>query len=192
MNREEALALVKPHLTDHRYTHTVGVTDTAIKLANRYGANSEQAELAGIFHDYAKFRNKEEMRTLVKEKLTNDINILEYGSELLHAPCGAYYVKHEIGIKDEEILNAIRYHTTGREGMTLLEKVIFLADYIEPGRDFKGVDEVRELADIDLDKAIIQMLVNTISFLMKRQQRVFPTTIETYNDFVKKQKKKEK
>ncbi|WP_227934889.1 bis(5'-nucleosyl)-tetraphosphatase (symmetrical) YqeK [Alkalihalobacillus deserti] len=189
MNLEQALEKVKPHLTDHRYTHTLGVIKAAEELAFRFGADKEKAMLAAAFHDYAKFRDKEEMKLLVWEKL-NDKSLLNYGDELLHAPCGAYYVEREVGITDENVLNAIRYHTTGRPGMTVLEKVIFLADYIEPGRHFKGVDDVRELARKDLDEAIIEALKNTMVFLMKRNQLIFPDTIATYNQLIKEKKEK--
>ncbi|PAM94525.1 phosphohydrolase, partial [Flavobacterium sp. IR1] len=131
-----------------------------------------------------KFRDKQEMRDLVQSTLPEK-EVLGYGDELLHAPCGAYYVKEEIGLKDEEVLNAIRYHTTGKPDMTLLEKVVFLADYIEPGRQFKGVSEVRELSEKDLDEAIIKSLENTITFLMKRRQPVYPDTLNTYNQLIK-------
>jgi predicted HD superfamily hydrolase involved in NAD metabolism len=181
--------MVKLQLTDHRYTHTLGVVETADKLALRFGADREKAELAAIFHDYAKFRDKDEMKRLVQEKLT-DKSCLGYGDELLHAPCGAYFVEHEVGLADQEVLNAIRYHTTGRPNMTLLEKIIFLADYIEPGRQFKGVEEVRILAKQDLNEAIIQALANTIAFLMKRRQLVFPDTLATYNQLITHKKEK--
>lgn len=191
MNQEQALKKVKPHLTDHRYTHTIGVVKTAEELAIRYGADLEKAMLAAVFHDYAKFRDKEEMKRLVRETL-NDKSFLDYGDELLHAPCGAYYVQHEVGITDQDVLNSIRYHTTGRPKMTVLEKVIFLADYIEPGRQFKGVDEVREMAKQNLDLAVIQALKNTVVFLMQRNQMIFPDTINTYNQLLIEEKKKEK
>ncbi|MCM3761546.1 bis(5'-nucleosyl)-tetraphosphatase (symmetrical) YqeK [Alkalihalobacillus oceani] len=188
MKREEALQRIKPHLTEHRYVHTLGVLESALMLAERYGADQKKAELAAIFHDYAKFRDKKEMRALVQERLS-DKSILDYGDELLHAPCGAYYVAEEVGLIDEEVLNAIRYHTTGRPGMSLLEKIIFLADYIEPGRVFKGVEEVREIAQKDLDKAIVAALANTVSFLLKRGQLVYPKTIDTYNHLIAEAKK---
>jgi predicted HD superfamily hydrolase involved in NAD metabolism len=187
MNQEQALAMVKPHLTEHRYTHTLGVVQSAIELAERFEVNKEKAMLAAVFHDYAKFRDKEEMKKLVREKL-NDKSFLDYGDELLHAPCGAYYVEKEIGITNEDVLNAIRYHTTGRPGMTVLEKVVFLADYIEPGRKFKGVDEVREVAKTDLNDAIILALKNTTIFLMKQNQLIFPNTIATYNQLLNEKK----
>jgi predicted HD superfamily hydrolase involved in NAD metabolism len=185
MERDAALIIVKQQLTEHRYQHTLGVMDTAIDLANKYGADEKKAELAAIFHDYAKFRPKEEMKQIIiKQGFSKDL--LLFNSELWHAPVGAYLVEMEAGITDQEVLDAIRYHTSGKPGMTLLEKIIYLADYIEPGRHFPGVEEVRELAKESLDKALIKAVHNTIQFLMKKSQAVYPDTFYTYNDLVKK------
>ncbi|SFA38403.1 putative HD superfamily hydrolase of NAD metabolism [Parageobacillus thermantarcticus] len=183
MERQEALTIVKKQLTEHRYQHTIGVMETAIKLAEQYGADVKKAELAAIFHDYAKYRPKEEMKRIILEQnMPNDL--LSYNAELWHAPVGAYLVKTEVGIEDEDILNAIRYHTSGRANMTLLEKIIYLADYIEPGRIFPGVDEVRDLAKHDLNKALTKALQNTIQFLLKKDQPIYPDTIHTYNSLI--------
>lgn len=186
MKREQALEIVKKQLTKHRYEHTLGVMETALQLAETYGADKKKAELAAIFHDYAKFRDKEEMKSIIKEQNLGD-EWLKFNSELWHAPVGAYLAEKEAGITDQEILEAIRYHTSGRPDMTVLEKVIYLADYIEPGRHFPGVEEVRELAKRDLDQALIQAIKNTIQFLLKRNQRVFPLTLFTYNNLVSKE-----
>ncbi|PWW26505.1 putative HD superfamily hydrolase involved in NAD metabolism [Cytobacillus oceanisediminis] len=185
MNRDKALAIVKEQLTEHRFLHTIGVMETAIKLAEKYGADGKKAELAAIFHDYAKFRPKDEMKEII---ISNGmpVELLDYNSELWHAPVGAYLAEKEAGITDCEVLDAIRYHTSGRTGMTLLEKVIYLADYIEPGRHFPGVEEVRELAESSLDKALIKSVQNTIMFLVKKGQPVFPATFHTYNDLLMK------
>jgi len=184
MEREQALKIVKAQLTEHRYQHTIGVMETAIKLADKYGEDVQKAELAAIFHDYAKFRPKEEMmQIIVEQKMPTEL--LDYNSELWHAPVGAYLAEKEAGITDHEVLDAIRYHTSGRVSMTMLDKIIYLADYIEPGRHFPGVDEVRGMADADLDKALIQSMKNTIQFLMKKNQPVFPDTFNAYNSIVK-------
>ncbi|WP_064092426.1 bis(5'-nucleosyl)-tetraphosphatase (symmetrical) YqeK [Rossellomorea aquimaris] len=183
MNREEALQKVKSHLTEHRYVHTCGVMETAIQLAKKFGADEKKAELAAIFHDYAKFRNKDEMKTIIiEEKLSSDL--LKFNSELWHAPVGAILVQREVGIEDQEVLDAIRYHTSGREQMTTLEKVIYLADYIEPNRQFPGVEEVRELSNTSLDKGIIKALQNTMTFLMKKNQGIYPDTFRFYNELI--------
>ncbi|MBP2241700.1 putative HD superfamily hydrolase involved in NAD metabolism [Cytobacillus eiseniae] len=183
MDRNLALLKVKGQLTEHRYTHTIGVMETAIVLANRYGADEKKAELAAIFHDYAKFRPKEEMKQIIVDERMDD-RLLQFNSELWHAPVGAFLVQKEVQINDAEILNAIRYHTSGRVGMTLLEKIIYLADYIEPGRHFPGVEEVRDLADKSLEQALIKSIQNTILFLLKKDQLVFPDTVHTYNDLM--------
>ncbi|WP_367912379.1 bis(5'-nucleosyl)-tetraphosphatase (symmetrical) YqeK [Bacillus pumilus] len=185
MNREEALNCVKEQLTEQRYTHTLGVMETAISLAERFGADVKKTEIAAIFHDYAKFRPKDEMKGIIQQEQMNPL-LLEYSPELWHAPVGAYLVKKEVAINDQDILTAIEFHTSGRPNMTLLEKVIYVADYIEPGRHFPGVEEVRELAEQDLDSALIQSLKNTISFLLKKNQPVYPDTLATYNSLVHK------
>ena len=185
MNREQALSIVKEHLTEKRYVHTIGVMETAIILAERFGADVKQAELAAIFHDYAKFRNREEMKQIIIDQHMPQ-DLLNFHHELWQAPVGAYLVKNECGIEDEEVLSAITYHTTGRVDMTLLEKVIFLADYIEPGRSFPGVEEVREKAKENLNTAVVYALRNTITFLLSKSTTIYPNTFLAYNDLVKK------
>ncbi|PFG05626.1 bis(5'-nucleosyl)-tetraphosphatase (symmetrical) YqeK [Bacillus sp. es.034] len=188
MNREKALEMVKKHLTEHRYIHTCGVIETSIELAKRYGADEKKAETAAIFHDYAKFRDKHEMQEIIeRENLSKDL--LLYNGELWHAPVGAILVEREIGIEDRDILDAIRFHTSGKEGMTVLDKVVYLADYIEPNRRFPGVEEVRELANESLDLALIKALQNTITFLMKKNQAIYPDTFRFYNELTLNQRR---
>lgn len=185
MDRDAALRIVKEQLTEHRYTHTIGVMETALELAKLYDEDERKVELAAIFHDYAKFRPKDEMKEIIiRQGLPSDL--LLFNEELWHAPVGAYLVETEVGITDRDILDAIRYHTSGRPNMTVLEKIIYVADYIEPGRHFPGVDEVRELVKESLDKALIKSIQNTIIFLMKKNQPIYPNTFLTYNDLVKK------
>ncbi|WP_160721813.1 bis(5'-nucleosyl)-tetraphosphatase (symmetrical) YqeK [Bacillus sp. USDA818B3_A] len=185
MDRQKALDLVKIQLTEHRYQHTLGVMETAIALAERYGADVKKAEMAAIFHDYAKFRPKEEMKEIIVSKgMPQDL--LLFNTELWHAPVGAFLVEQEAGITDPEILDAIRYHTSGRPNMTLLERIIYLADYIEPGRHFPGVEEVRELAQENLNRALVKSVQNTILFLMKKNQTIYPQTFYTYNNLILK------
>ncbi|MCA1057978.1 bis(5'-nucleosyl)-tetraphosphatase (symmetrical) YqeK [Rossellomorea aquimaris] len=188
MNRDKALEIVKEHLTEHRFVHTCGVMETSIELAKRYGADEKKAETAAIFHDYAKFRDKQEMQSIIEDEgLAQDL--LLYNSELWHAPVGAVLVEREVGIEDVEILNAIRFHTSGKEGMTVLDKVIYLADYIEPNRQFPGVEEVRELAEKSLDLALLKALQNTMTFLMKRNQAIYPDTFRFYNELTLNQRR---
>lgn len=187
MERDKALSIVKEQLTERRYLHTIGVMETATRLAQKYGADEKKAEIAAIFHDYAKYRPKEEMEKIITQE-NMPADLLVANIELWHAPVGAYLVEKETGINDAEILDAIRFHTTGRAGMTILEKVIFLADYIEPGRKFPGVNEVRQLAEENLDLALIKALQNTISFLLEKNQPIYHDTIHTYNDLLIKRR----
>ncbi|MCM3237074.1 bis(5'-nucleosyl)-tetraphosphatase (symmetrical) YqeK [Heyndrickxia oleronia] len=188
MERNKALEIVAKQLTEKRYTHTLGVMETAIDLAILYEADEKKAELAAIFHDYAKFRPLEEMKKIIIEQKFDPL-LLQYNPELWHAPVGAYLIQEEVGIKDVEIINAVRYHTSGRMNMTLLEKIIYLADYIEPGRQFPGVEEARKLAKKDLDEALIYSVKNTIIFLMNKNQAVYPDTFTFYNDLVMKKER---
>lgn len=182
LSKAEMLEIVRKQMTEHRYQHTLGVVDTAIWLAKQNQVDIEKAEVAAIFHDYAKFRDDEEMAHVISEQAEIPKDLLEYNKELWHAPVGAYLVKKEVGINDEVILDAIRYHTSGRPNMTPLEKVVCLADYIEPGRKFPGVEKVREIANTDLNHALAKSLYNTIQFLEKKGQKVYPLTIDAYND----------
>lgn len=184
MDRSTALKIVKEQLNEKRYEHTIRVTDTAVALAKRYGADLKKTELAGALHDYAKYRSLDEMRHIIQYDEYINTDFLDYGEALWHAPAGAHLVHTEAGIDDADILQAIAYHTTGRAEMSQLEKVIFLADYIEPGRDFPGVDDVRERAQSSLESAIAMALRNTIQFLLEKEQKVYPLTMKAYNAYV--------
>jgi len=187
MNRDKALRIVREQLTERRYIHTIGVMDTSIELAKKYGVDENKAELAAIFHDYAKFRDKEEMRNIILEQNMPQ-DLLAHHDELWHAPVGAFLVEKEVGITDKDVLEAIKCHTSGKINMTTLDKVLYVADYIEPGRDFPGVEEVRETAKASLDIAMIQAMKNTISYLLNRNQPVYPDTFHAYNDMTMKVK----
>ncbi|KYD10956.1 hypothetical protein B4102_1742 [Heyndrickxia sporothermodurans] len=188
MERNKALQLVAEQLTEKRYIHTLGVVDTAVHLAEKYQVDVKKAELAAIFHDYAKFRPLNEMKQIIVQQKFDE-QLLHYNPELWHAPVGAYLVQQEAGILDLDILDAIRYHTSGRKNMTDLEKVIYIADYIEPGRSFPGVEEARKIADKDLDEALLFSVRNTIQFLISKHQAVYPDTFELYNDIVMKKER---
>ncbi|MBS4176267.1 bis(5'-nucleosyl)-tetraphosphatase (symmetrical) YqeK [Lederbergia citrea] len=180
MDREQALQLVRQQIKGPRYEHTLRVVDTAVELAEKFGADRNKAELAAIFHDYAKLMPITELKDIII-KTKQDVRLLDYHPELWHGPVAAHLVYDKFGIDDESILNAIRFHTTGRANMTLFEKIIYLADYIEPGRKFPGVEKTRGMALVDLDQALLQALRNTITFLIDRNSPIFPDTFEAYN-----------
>ncbi|WP_027725730.1 bis(5'-nucleosyl)-tetraphosphatase (symmetrical) YqeK [Tuberibacillus calidus] len=184
MDKETALSEVKKRLPEKRYAHTLRVMECAVELAKRYGADPAKAELASALHDIAKYFPEEEMRAIIQSRETLPDLLLDYHPSVWHAPVGAIYIKETFGLTDPDILAAITYHTTGRSGMSVLEKVVFLADYIEPGRSFPGVDEVREMAKEDLDLAVAQALANTVRFLVENYSQVYPDTLSAYNDLI--------
>jgi predicted HD superfamily hydrolase involved in NAD metabolism len=183
MNREQLIAAVKEQMPEKRWLHTLGVMETSVLLAERFGADPVKADLAAILHDYCKYWPVQDQAQIIRD---NDLpqDLLEYDKELWHSHAGAYVAKTRFGIEDEEILNAIRYHTSGRERMTKLDKVVCLADYMEPGRDFPGVHNIREIAEHSLEKALIAGFDSTISFLVSKGKRIYPLTILTRNDLI--------
>ncbi|GAE94077.1 hydrolase [Gracilibacillus boraciitolerans JCM 21714] len=181
MERTKALEIVEKQLTKARFEHTIRVMETALDLAKHYGVNERKVEMAAILHDYAKYRDPAEMkRWIIEEKLPQDL--LDYHPELWHAPVGAKMVAREVGIDDSEILSAITWHTTGKQKMSLLDQIIFIADYIEPGRDFPGVEEVRAIVKDDIDQACWLAARNTITYLMSKNQPIYPDTFQLYNE----------
>ena len=186
MEREQYLAAIKPRMPEKRFIHTVGVMETAINLAQKYGEDVKKAETAAILHDIAKYADIEWMENIVRdEKL--DERLIGWGSELLHGPVGAYIAQSEFGITDEELLNAIRFHTTGRANMSRLEKIIFVADMIEPNRRFDGVERLRKKAQKNLDKAMSACVRHTLAFLIDTKQPIYPLSIECYNDMMNRE-----
>lgn len=183
MNREQLKQMVKQQMPEQRWQHTLGVIEASLHLADRYGADRDQAELAAILHDYAKYWPTEALRQIIRNEGL-PAELLQYDKQLWHAPVGAFIAEHELGIDDEHVLNAIRYHTSGRAGMTLLEKVICVADYIEPGRVYPGVESIRRLAEDNLDHALIAGFDTTIRFLLEQGKPIFPLTILARNDII--------
>lgn len=188
MKFEHVLVQMKDRMPEKRYIHTKGVAMTAVHLAKKYGEDIDKAELAGILHDSVKYAEKEWLREkIISEKM--DPNLLEYHHELWHAPVGSYVAEHEFQIHDEDILNAIKYHTTGRAGMSPLEKIIYISDMIEPSRNYPGVELLREKAETDLEDAMVSCMVHSMTFLIDKKQPVFPDSFHCYNDLIQKKGK---
>jgi predicted HD superfamily hydrolase involved in NAD metabolism len=173
---------LKENLKGTRLEHTLSVRDTAIKLAEIYGEDVEKARIAALIHDCAKYIDYKEMLNIIEKCGYNNMEADVEIKGILHAPVGACLAKTIMGVEDEDILNAIIYHTTGRKNMSLLEKIIYLADYIEPHRNFPGVDEVREVAyKEDLDKALLISLNKTIKYIIEKGQLLHINTVEARN-----------
>jgi predicted HD superfamily hydrolase involved in NAD metabolism len=180
MNREQMIAKVKAEMPERRWLHTQGVMETAVTLAIRFGEDPVRSELAAILHDVAKYWKVERMEQVIRDQDLPSV-LLQYDKELWHAPVGAWVAEHEYGVTDAEVLDAIRYHTSGRREMSKLEKIVYLADYMEPGRDFPGVAAIRELSEQDLNAALLAGFNSTITFLLEKGKRIFPLTIEARN-----------
>lgn len=181
--REQLIEAVRSQMPAARWQHTQGVMTTAVQLAKKYGADPQKADLAAILHDVAKYWQTDRMAQIIRDH-NMPPELLEHDKQLWHAPVGAFVARHEYEIEDEEILDAIRFHTSGRENMTLLDKVVCLADYIEPGRDFLGIDHIRELTEQNLNAALIAGFDSTIRFLLERRRRIFPLTISARNGLI--------
>ncbi len=167
---------------EKRYEHTLGVAFTAASLAMRYGADVKQAQVAGLLHDCAKCMTNEERLSICKKNKLEVTPVEKANPFLLHAKVGAFLAKEKYGIQDEEILSAVRFHTTGRPNMTLLEKIVFTADYIEPSRKTApNLDEVRTLAFQNLDMALCKILSDTLDYLDTVDQEIDPMTKKTYD-----------
>lgn len=157
---------LRKELDEDRYTHTLGVMYTSAALAMRYGVDLEKAQVAGLLHDCAKCIPNEKKLKMC-EKYNIPITRVENNAPfLLHSKLGAYLAKEKYGVKDEEILQAIVWHTTGKPDMTLLEEIVFLADYIEPMRwKAENLEEIRRTAFVDLDLAVYMTLRDTLHYL---------------------------
>ena len=186
MNIEDIEKNIKDMLPQKRYKHSVNVANCATKLSEIYGYNKEKAYIAGIAHDCAKYLNKEEVKYYVdKYKIVLD-ELEKDNLALSHSIIGSYIAKYEFGINDEEIISAIRYHTTGKENMNLIEKIIYIADLIEEDRDFPGVEELRDLVyNKQIDKALFISFNNTIKFVIDNNQLIHNRTVSARNYIIK-------
>lgn len=183
MMEEQIREKVKAELSPKRFRHVQGVVETADRLARIHGVNPEQARLGAWIHDFAREWPQEKLLNMAKEYHVDAI-YFEI-SDLLHGHIAAAIAPQEFGIQDEDVRNAVRYHTSGRVGMSLLEKVVFLADAIEPGRKYPAVEELRRVAEEDLDLALAMSFDHSIEYLIRRRQPIFPLTVLARNELWK-------
>lgn len=181
---DEYKELLRSRLTPKRYAHSLAVADEAVRLAEKYGGNREKAYVAGLLHDICKDESKDSLlQTLDKFGIIP--SKLELGApKLWHAKAGAAYVKVELGIDDSEIIDAISYHTTARADMTLLDKILYLADFTSADRDYDGVEDMRKAVDISIEKAMDEALSFSIMDLVEARRAIHPDTVEAYNQLV--------
>lgn len=173
--------LIKERLSEKRYIHSVNVSSAAVELCRRYGGDEEKARLAGILHDITKEMPLSQQYEYI-EKYGESLSVLERNNfAVIHQKSGAAYCALELGITDSEVLSAIRYHTTGRRDMALLEKIIYTADLISAERDYPDVAVMRGLAANNLDDAMLYAIKYTVNNLISKTQLLHPDTVECYN-----------
>lgn len=184
MNLDEYRNLIKSKMSEHRFIHSVNVSKEARKLAKIYGADAEKAAIAGILHDITKEMPVEEQLKIITDSGIILDNVQKNAPKLWHGISGSIYIKENIDINDADILNAIRYHTTGRSGMSLLEKIIFVADFTSQERTYKGVSTMRKKSRKTLDEAMLYGFKFTFSDLSKRELAIHPDELACYNEIV--------
>lgn len=181
---DEMKAYLETNLMEKRYIHTLGVAETAKKLAKLNGISEEKAEIAGLAHDIAKNISKEKMKEIIKENNIVLSKIEEVSANLWHSIIAPIEAKSRFKIEDEEILDSIRWHTTGKENMPILTKVIYIADMIEPNRNFEGVDELRKVTFENLDRGVFSGLTSSIKVLLTQNLLIDENTMRARNYFL--------
>ncbi|RMC39138.1 MULTISPECIES: bis(5'-nucleosyl)-tetraphosphatase (symmetrical) YqeK [unclassified Lactobacillus] len=191
LSSNEIITKEKNNMDQSRFNHCVRVSETARKLAKLNHYDENKAALTGFVHDYAKQIPADEFRKVIKEQKM-DHDLLNWGPAIWHGMVGAYFVQRDLKIIDSEILNAIKRHTTADVEMTLLDKIVFMADYIEPGRTFAGVEEAQEVTCNNLDSGVAYQLAHTLEFLIKKRDKIYPRTLDAYNVWSTKENNEEK
>ena len=182
--RDEIDGWLKNNLSQKRYAHILGVEHMSVELAERHGADVMKASLAALLHDCAKEFPIEKLAEYARRDGSELDEFLLNNAGLLHSFAGAAFAKEKFGVEDEEMLSAVRKHTMGSKQMSLLDKIIFLADCIEPGRNDEWMDEARKLAQDDINAACVEAVVRTTASVMEYRYPLHPQNIETYNDLL--------
>lgn len=183
---EEMKLYLKDNLKQNRYNHTLGVVETAKKLAEINGISIEKAEIAAFSHDVAKNLSLEKMQSIIDKNNLELTNTEKENSNLWHSIIAPIEARNKLEIDNEEILDAIRWHTTGKENMSILTKIIYIADMIEPGRDFPGVEKIRQTTFENLDAGVLLGLTESMKDLLNRNLIIDLNTIKARNYFLLK------
>ena len=184
ISREALLAKMETVMPEKRLRHCLGVEKAARELAERFGLDVEKAGLAGLLHDYAKKVSDEDFLALI-DKYQLDPDLKNWGNNVWHGMVGIYKIQEDLGLTDPAILRSIEIHTVGSGQMSTLDKIVYVADYIEHNRAFPGVDQARDIAQVSLDRAVAYETARTVEHLAHQGLPIYPQTLETYNAFVK-------
>ena len=183
--------ILKARLSQKRYTHSLNVAEEAIRLAEEFGANKSDAYLAGLLHDICKEIPHDEQLKMVSKSQRDVTDVERSSPPLFHAVSGAWYTENTLEIRNEDILNAIRYHTVARENMSQLEKIIYLADLVSADRNYNDVSKMRKIAHQDLDKAMLSALKFSIEYVVAKGALIPVHTINAYNQYALQKKNAE-
>ncbi|MGL6120880.1 MAG: bis(5'-nucleosyl)-tetraphosphatase (symmetrical) YqeK [Fusobacteriaceae bacterium] len=177
---------LKNMLSEKRYNHSISVMKTAVKIAEKYEVDEEKIKIAALLHDVLKECKLEMLKEMCEDSNFKELSGTSEDDAIIHGFAGAVYVEKFFKVKDIEILNSIKYHTIGRRNMSLLEKIIYLADAVEPNRDYPGVKKIREILEKDIDLAIIYEIDKKIEYLIEKRKIIHLNTIDTRNWLLKK------
>lgn len=180
LSSDEIVAKEKANMDKKRFQHCVRVSATARKLARLNHYNEDKAALAGFVHDYAKQVPVSEYRKVIKTE-NFDEDLLNWNRAIWHGIVGTYFIKRDLKITDPDIIQAVKRHTTADIEMTTLDKIVFMADFIEPGRDFPGVDKARKITFANLNQGVSYQLAHTLTYLIAKRSKIYPRTLEAYN-----------
>ena len=175
---------IRQKMGDYRFTHSVNVADEAVALAKIYGCDEELAYTAGILHDVTKEFPKDEQLQIIADGGIILDSVQKNAPKLWHSISGSVYVRDYLGIKNNDIINAVRYHTTGRAGMSLLEKIIYIADFTSAERSYKDVDIMRELSRKTIEDAMLFSCKFTITDLSSKELAIHRDQLDCYNELV--------
>lgn len=175
---------VKAHLKHKRYLHTLGVVDLALKLAKHYGEDEENARIAALLHDYCKYYSDEEIINGLKDSKFDVDEVLLNNGNLGHGFLASIIIQEKFDIDNEDIINAVANHTFGNRDMSKLEKIIYLADSLELGRSYEGIEDLRDLAFISLESALLKVCESTLLYELKRGSLIHINSIELRNELL--------
>jgi len=182
---ENYVKILKDRLSEKRFFHSLAVAKEALRLAEKYGCDTKKAFLAGLLHDICKDDSPNLQLQLFDEFGIILDTVEKNARKLWHAIAGSAYIKEKLKLDDAEIILAIRYHTTARKGMSLLEKILYLADFTSGDRDYEGVEDMRKAVDVSLEHAMREALIFTVVDLTERGMPVHGDTMEAYREIVK-------
>lgn len=183
MEEKTALEIARSRLKDKRFQHTVNVRDMAVTLAERYGADPHKAAIAALLHDAAKEMSREELLQIIRDNAIMSENAENRPQPVWHGICAAILAKTQWGVEDEEILSAIRCHTTGKRDMSLLDKILYLADMTSAERTYPEAAYLRKVEMEDLDRALGEALQMSLEWLRESGKPIDPVTWEACEEY---------